>query len=352
MIHYYWITRKGRIYMTKRRSKNRSNKIIPFPGLKERLLQIGTEKLENKEVEEAIRLLKQAKDIKPVDDQIQIAYVMALFEGKYYEEAKAECKDLLHRGVDDYLQVVELYLMILIQLNEYEEVVSTIHALLEEADLSMEQRTHFFHLLQLSEKVWKNRQPDTMVKIDSLMLHQQDVVEQTMQIAQLKGQNLEPYIEQLESMLKQPDGHPWVKTLILLLLKEHHYKKEMTVTKFSKTKRVIPVELPEFTEQDWLQPIRIGIEQLYEHENPTFCQELLAMLERHGFIMFPFSLSPTKPAIWIAAYVWLGNQLYGIKLSIETITEQFHINESELKHAISFLQQLEEWIEPTNSLSN
>ena len=60
------------------------------------------------------------------------------------------------KGIGDYFQMVDLYLTILIQLHEYQEIVITIEALLDEKEIPPEKHDHFLTILQFSRRMADN----------------------------------------------------------------------------------------------------------------------------------------------------------------------------------------------------
>ena len=47
-------------------------------------------------------------------------------------EARELCHELLRMGIGDYFQIMSIYLMVLLQLSEHEEMVETIELLFQE----------------------------------------------------------------------------------------------------------------------------------------------------------------------------------------------------------------------------
>src|SRR5699024_5626992 len=131
-------------------------KIITFPGLEKRLLQLGLECLEQHQFAEATDYLRQAREISPNNPEIEMTYLLALYENGDYRLAKKQCETLLTLGIGDYFEVTDLYLMILIQLKEHRQVKETIEMLIEENEIPIEKYDHYQHLLQFSKKVIAN----------------------------------------------------------------------------------------------------------------------------------------------------------------------------------------------------
>ena len=218
-------------------------KIVQFPGLKDRLLEKGVQALEKGEVHESSQLLTQAYELEPDNPDINTALVLSLYESKQYDKARYICKEMLLEGIGDYFEVVDMYLMILIQLHQHREVVDTINALFDEKEVPFEKEEHFRKLLQFSEKVvnGKAQIPEEASEEDqSSILSGKSLEEQTLILAQLVHRNIQPFIGELLSVLKEPAAHPFLQTMILNVLREHGMDKEVDVAKFGVKEQVSP----------------------------------------------------------------------------------------------------------------
>src|SRR5690606_8883706 len=103
-----------------------------FPKLKERLMEKGLEALTNKKFSEALTFLTQAQEFERGNHEIELGIVICLFEMGELEQAKENCLVMLKEDVGDYFHVLQIYVTILIQLGQYDEVKTTIEAVLDE----------------------------------------------------------------------------------------------------------------------------------------------------------------------------------------------------------------------------
>lgn len=118
--------------MGKRERKNQNNKIILFPGLEKRLLEKGLESFQQKRYQESILFFEEAMEMEPENTDVHIGLVLAYYEAGELEKAKELANKMLQTGIGDYIQVMDLYLMILVQLHQYSEIAAMIEVLLEE----------------------------------------------------------------------------------------------------------------------------------------------------------------------------------------------------------------------------
>src|SRR5690606_39227335 len=118
--------------------KKTNSKIILFPDLEKRLLEKGLESLQQNKFTEAIDYFENAIEIEPESSEIHIGLVLAYFESGELHKAKERANYMLQSGIGDYIQVIDLYLMILVQLHQYDEIIATIEVLLEEREIPKE----------------------------------------------------------------------------------------------------------------------------------------------------------------------------------------------------------------------
>jgi tetratricopeptide (TPR) repeat protein len=295
--------------MTKKNNEEKG-KVLHFPGLKERLLEKGVQALENGDIQESADLLTQAYEMEPENPDINTALVLALYENKQYDEAKVICKEMLLEGIGEYFEVVDMYLMILIQLHEHQEVIDTIHALFDEKEVPFEKEEHFKKLLHFSEKVMDGKEPGTETTKEgpgmpeTTIFKDKSLEEQTLIAAQLVHQNIRPYLPELLSYLSEGSSHPFLQSMILNVLREHEYDKEISINKLNKEVKVTPSMLQDVFETDSFMKVSEELEELLSHRNPSLFQHALELVKRHSFLMYPFEFEavPENTAIVYGSY--------------------------------------------------
>jgi tetratricopeptide (TPR) repeat protein len=278
--------------MTKKNNEEKG-KVLQFPGLKERLLEKGVQALENGDIQESADLLTQAYEMEPENPDINTALVLALYENKQYDEAKVICKEMLLEGIGEYFEVVDMYLMILIQLHQHQDVIDTINVLFDEKEVPFEKEEHFKKLLHFSEKVMDGKEPGTETKEDpeipeTTILKDKSLEEQTLIAAQLVHQNIRPYLPELLSYLSEETSHPFLQSMILNVLREHGFDKEISISKLNKEVKVTPSMLQDVFETDFFMKVSEELEELLSQRNPSLFQHALELVKRHSFLMYPF----------------------------------------------------------------
>lgn len=342
--------------MKKREPVKKIDNVIFFPGLEKRLTDKGLEKLEKKKFHEAINLLEEAREHDPDNHEILIGLVLAYFEASSFKKAKELAKEMLHKGIGDYLQMVDLYLTVLIQLHEYQEIVATIEVLLDESEIPPEKHDHFLTILQFSRRMAENRQPDTDIdtnpdsidivpsetNVQELNLFSiENLNEQMLLVSSLAEKNIRPYLAEIADYLAADTGHPFLKTILLTLLKEQEIDRELTVVKFAKEKKVIPTQLPEVREEPRLTEVKVLLEAQLESENPGLFENSIRMAERIFFISYPFELEPKSTAAWAAAFHHMAHYYLGMDSNVNQLAGQYEVPVEEIEDAMAMIELIE-----------
>lgn len=332
--------------MKKREQAKRKDNVIYFPGLEQRLTDKGLESLEKKKFKEAIALLEEARELDPNNDNTLIGLVLAYFEAGSFKNAKVLAKEMLHKGIGDYFQLVDLYLTVLIQLHEYHEIVSTVEALLEEKEIPPEKHDHFLTILQFSRRMAETRQSaeeDVLIEDTNelQLLKIKDLNEQLLLISSLAEKNIRPYITEMADYLKDETGHPFLKTMLLTLLKEQEVDKEFVVRKFSKEETFHLGNLPEVRVQPKMNQVKELLEEQLLSNNPVLFEQTIGMVERIFFISYPFDLEPKSPAAWAAAFHLLAENYLGMDGEIEEVSDDYQVSSDEIILARAKIEEID-----------
>ncbi|MFJ5758222.1 tetratricopeptide repeat protein [Neobacillus sp. NPDC093182] len=335
--------------MKKRERAKRKDNIIFLPGLEKRLTDKGLESLQNKRYQEAITLLEEARVHDPENSDILIGLVLAYFEAGAYIKAKELANEMLLKGIGDYFHMVDLYLTILIQLHEYQEIVSTIEALFDEKEIPPDRHDHFLTILQFSKRMADNSQQEPVeeakkethlkeLKLSSL----KNLNEQMLAISSLAEKNIRPYMDEIKEYLNSEDGHPFLKTMLLTLLKEQEYDKEVVVKKFNEDLSIVPTELPDIQTQPRMKEIENILEAKLENSDPVLFENIKGMVERIFFISYPFELKPEAVSAWAAAFNLLVLNYLGGEPDADDISDEYEISTEKIELALAKIRELEE----------
>ena len=340
--------------MKKRNRKKLNDKVVLFPGLEKRLLEKGLESLQQKRFREAIDFLEEALALEQEDNDVHIGLALAYFESGQLTKAKELAGSMLQKGIGDYIQIIDLYLMILVQLHQYDEIVKTIEILIEEKEIPADKLEHFTRMLQFSKRMAETSpsihteetlHDDPMdMEIDFFSIENQH--EQIQVATKLMTRNIKPIISQIQEYLKSNDAQPFFKTMLLNVLIEHEFEKDVIVEKFGEKTTVKPSTLQGAHQNNQLDKLlEIAAGQL-EHEDPVLFEHIKSLIERHLFILYPFQLKPFSEQVWAAAYHNLAAEYQGVHYSIKVLALRYNVTEKEISKAGAYIKQIEEISSP------
>lgn len=326
------------------------NKIISFPNLKERLLEKGLEALTSKRFKEALVYLEQAQEQEKGHPEIELGIVISLFELGRFIEAKECCSQMLKDEIGDYFHVLQIYLMILIQLGEYKEVVATIEAVLVRNSVPQEYKDNLFNLLELSKKMntTKNKiemegkpRIDLLDQLRQVLLNQNDANSQLQLVQSLKELNIRNYLAIFREFLANKEKHPIVKTIIVQLLIDNGVNEEMLIEKNGKSVTVIPANLLDTSANPFTQQVLSILENKLMNNNPTLFETAKDIWLRHLFILFPLTLENEDPKLYAAALHLYSAELHGIEIDNTELEKEYDVNLLQLKHTTKQLDKVE-----------
>ena len=335
--------------MNNRKQVKKVDNVIQFPNLERRLVEKGLEQLHQKKFHEAIPLLEQAILLDPFNSDSQMGLVLAYFDAGMVDKAKQLVGKMLFEGIGDYFEVMNLYLMLLVQVHKYDEVVSVLEELFVSEKIPKEQFENFNRLLHFSRRML-----DTPIQQENenerynephkeLNLAQyQDSGAQIGLAAELKERNIQPYLMELIDYLQSNDGGAFFKSLILNILRDHLYDQPVLIQKFGRKITVIPKTLTSLNDNPQLKDITKAIGQRLENEDPILYDHIKKLVERQFFLLYPFKLEPDDVAIWAAAYHSLGNEYYGNRDTDDELMDSYHVLQMDMKKADSFIRMIEE----------
>ncbi|WP_035322507.1 tetratricopeptide repeat protein [Peribacillus kribbensis] len=329
---------------------DRDRKVIPFPGLSDRLIERGLDALREKKYKEAAALFSQAKEMDAENPELNIGLVVSLVELGNYLEAKELCRELLHKGIGDYFQVVNIYLMILLNLNEHQEMIVTLKALLEEKQVPPDKEEHFYKMLEFCERSMEEieysgkglDEDELSLKEDMALLSDKSEEEQFLLISQLAHANIRPYLQQIRQFLKEETGHAFLKTLLINILKEQELQEEIEIVKFGRSSTVTPADLPDIQEADFLVQTAGELEARIAHEDPTLMEFARSLVERHNFLLYPLEPLERDFSVWAAAYHFVSREYQGMPARLSETADLYNRNGEALEEVLPVIREFEE----------
>lgn len=321
--------------------------IIPFPRLKERLVDKGMAAMKDKQYQEALELFSEAVSHGDTESDVHLGMAICFLELGELEEAKQVCEKMLNEGYGHYFTVLQVYMTILIQLKQYEEVKSTIEAVLEENQLPAESAEQFYRLLEFSRKMTDPDQQDEAWEEEyEDILDAEKVLnspaEQMNLIHSLKDRNISKYTGLLKTILQDPGAHPLIKTMILTLMAEHDYSKPVHITKFGDSMTAVPSETVQPDAAPVLHRVLRVLDETLGNENPTLYAAVEELWRRHLYVLHPFMPKFLNADLWAAALHKVGYEMHGIDIEPEELHMMYEFDSRELEEACTMIKDIEE----------
>lgn len=346
--------------MKKTKHSGKDGNVIRFPNLNQRLLERGQEFLQRENYHEAIPLFQEAVELAPSNSDGYIGLILAYYGAGYHEEAVELAKVMLHEGMGNYFDIMDLYIKLLFQSRRYSEIVTLIEGLLEERTIPSERLEHYYSILDISRQ--QLEQEDEEERNDSGIFFEEtktelqlqeytDPQEQLILAAKLAKSNIQPYMQEIKSYLSsdmRQEGTAAIqedlffKTLLLNVLKEHQVEQSIKVHKFGKIMSVIPKDLLDVNALPELQEITALIAGNIEHDNPILYESIKMLIHRQFFLIYPFPLENYDITVWAAAYHLLGCEYFGNNDNNSEILEKYHAKEADFIKADAFIRMIEE----------
>ena len=294
------------------RLRKREN-IIIFPGTFEKLVRQGINFVENEEYKKAVEVFDQAIEIEPETLEFLTPYAISLYETKDYKRAKEVTTHLLHTGPEDYAGTMELYLTILIQLEEYDDVETNIDILLDEGFVPHELVNKFTYLRELNNRLsMRYGVEDSVISEAPFTLDdfiEMNVFEQQQVLASLDGTDLRAMTTVLEDIAESVHFSPIVVTFALTLLHQSGFQKELTIRKFGREKTVVPVDMTLPGQDESTQQVLATLDELLA-QDPSRFELAKGLVEKFAIMAFPFDWGSYSDEEVADAYVLYIDSLF------------------------------------------
>ncbi|MDM5190177.1 hypothetical protein QUF99_23410 [Bacillus sp. DX4.1] len=324
----------------------KENTVVLFPQLSERYIDEGFIALRERKFEEALRCFDILSQYNAGTEQTELASVICLLELKRMEESKERCEKLLDTGTALFGDILETYVTILVQTNDYEGVIETVEAVLQTKEITVEKREKLAQLALFAENML-NDEGSIQIEQDSLFdqeeflqaLHSESFGQQLRTINNLLPRHLETALPVLREFLLDETKHPYLKTSIIYILVENKVEEEIEVEKFGDKITVIPTHLhrnEEFTNQ-----VLHTLSARIESENPTMFETIVTYWGEMQTSIFPFPLLTDKVEVWAAVLERIGRKRLGMMIDEKELMMEYNITIEEFHIAYQWFLRIE-----------
>jgi len=317
---------------------NSNRKIIPFPNLDERLLDRGRECLEEGNYKDAIQYLEEANKINQENEEVWYALMAAYLQTNQISLAKKLIESMMRLGIGDYFQTAEMYITILIQLHEYESALQFIQVLFEEHQVPFHKEEQYENLLNLCKGMLKNdnEQDESRERIDLEKILNSNVTTVIQEMENIDFDELLNQIDVIKKFLVDNGKNPFIKTVLLNILKENQYGQGLLIKKYGKDIYIHLNEYQSVRDTPFSKAVKEGIIKKYQHEDPSFTEYAITLANRFFFYVYPLEKEFTNPNAWIEAIGLCVKHYLTENESIDHI-----VLDDEVRSAFSFILQVD-----------
>ncbi|WP_274307607.1 tetratricopeptide repeat protein [Solibacillus daqui] len=307
-----------------------SRKVILFPGTVERLFNEAKSLAELNRYHDANELFEQALLLEEGDEVSLSVFAYSLYETKSYERAKEICEDILAKGPNMYFEVMELYLTICMQLRQFKQVEKIIQSLLDEDIIPSDEIDKFTRLKKLNAEIAENQEAHLLQTtideddddFDAHLFLQLTVQQQLLQIHEMTDINIRPFVEELKIIIETESVHPFIQSLLLILLVEQQVNIPIALAKFNHMDTINPAQLELPTKLPQFQEVMVHITEMLE-QDPTMLEAVNHLVAKHAIVLYPFEWSGYNSEDVANSYVNFVKTMFGEILEAHDELEDF-----------------------------
>lgn len=319
-------------------------KVVPLPGLYRRLYSQGVECMEHKQFQEAEAFFIAATEVEEYKEGAHFGIVLSRIELGKAAEAKSCCEKMLDEGIGEYYDILDPYITVLIQLEEYQIITSFVEDTLQRSDLPPTLKERLLQVLDYcrvrpAEANTENEDRFMKQILDAHTAdHQQDGGVQTGHILP----EIDGDMDQGKHYLRNKDVDPYFKTMFLQYLKDQQYEDTVSVYKYGKTFDVDPQNMGDITADPLFNDVKQWLAEILEQQNPSFYQMAIQLWKHFMLSVFPIPLQPCVAPLWAGAVHELVHTMNGAVADRGVIAQYYDVTENALTQAVDWLQAVEE----------
>jgi tetratricopeptide (TPR) repeat protein len=340
--------------LEKHRKGSHDSKIVYFPNLTSKLVNKGMSALKQKKFKEALDYFQQLIEMEPDHPQGNVGVVLSLVELGRLQEAKVKCDEILKKDIGEYYDVLQIYISILIQLADYDEVVDILEAVMQEQTVPPQMAENFYQLLYFSRKMAEDEtnenvtyetMPQSISQTDieeiSNKLHSDDPRQQWKVVQSIEDPSHPSIRDELKKFLTYKNANPSLKTIVLQMLKEEDTSETVQIHKFGKHMAVKTSELQDIPEGQFYRLVKKIIVHELEQSNPTLMEMAIQIWDHYLFMLYPFQPEPLNEQLWAVAVLDVAHRMNGIDFDPEALSDTFSIDTQAIEQVVEKILEVE-----------
>lgn len=324
----------------------KENTVVLFPHLSARYVEEGFTALKERQFEKALSCFDSLRQYEAHTEQSELAAVICLLELKEMQEAKERCEELFHTGTQLFGDILETYVTILVQMNDYEGMIETVETVLQTKEITEEQREKLAQLALFAKGMIDSQEVERVADSSSFdkeafqhELSANNHGQQLRAIQQISSHNIEQVLPLLSEFLMDETKHPYIKTSILHLLMECSVEKEMEVEKFGERITIVPSAL--HLDKALANEVLHMLSNRLESDNPTLYETIVTYWKEMQVSIFPFPLFTDKVEVWAAVLERIGRKRFGMTINEADLLSAYNITIEELHVAYKWFLRIE-----------
>ncbi|MCE7793459.1 hypothetical protein K8O68_13620 [Salipaludibacillus sp. CUR1] len=339
-----------------KQTNGQDDNVILFPGLVPRLVEKGMTSLKEKKYYDALTYFKQSTELEYGHPQARYGLVITNIELNRLEEAKKHCESMLHEGIGEYYDVLQVYVSLLVQLGAYQEVVDLLEVVIEEDKLPPKMAESFYHLLEFSRQMtdgFEEIEFDTDVSDEESLeigpsteeliqaLEKGNPDQQWGAIQQLSQHESQKVEEAYRTFLKGEENNPVLKSYLLQTLKEMKSQEEYEVHKFGENFKIRIQDLEDVFHEKFGTRVVRRLEEILAQKNPSLFEMIQQVWWHYLFALYPKSPQPLDANVWACALHYMGKDLLEGEADFKEIKNLYKVSDLEAKEAVNHLKKIE-----------
>lgn len=321
----------------------KENNIILFPKLKTTLTERGMTALENQNYREALEYFDQLLDMEPKHPQANLGKAICFIQQHRFQDAADICEFMLDEQMTNMQEVIQVYVSVLIQLEQYKKAADLLEEALRAETLPNIVINYYQQMLHFCRQMIKEKN-DTIsqdeIKRLSTLLYSDSLEKQMLAVKKLTNQPNDTMLEQLNRYLKDEKSDPVLKTIIVQHLTKEKVNATLEIQKFSKHMIINPTQIILPEKDPFILNVKKLLSDVIESKNPTLYELSIQVLSNLLMVLYPFPLPAYTPETIAAAIHIESEKSNGFPISIGTIASMYHVEQKELEACLIELEKI------------
>lgn len=294
------------------------SEIIPFPKLKNQLIQNINSAIKKEQFDEAYQVFELYEQHFAMDEDLSLKKCEVLKACGHYLELREEASILLNQGHDYYDKIVIYFVESLYYLEQYQTVVEIINQIKDE---NIEHSTRMA-LLPIQDMA-KDKLNQRQLKASEILraFKETQFEEQINLLIDLIDNHLGVFNLTLAQIIENETLHPNVQSLILEYLRLSEWSAEVKFEKLNEVLTVNPIELDGIEKTNLNKNIIPKVIDQLEIDSPSSIELAKSLLNQHAIVMYPIDFSWLEDETLIACYLKLLSERFIIDASYKSVDQ-------------------------------